>query len=355
MKNFKQKPFKSYIFIVGVFLLGVLLITKGNIIGNGIKTGLDIIFNNLVPSLFPFMIFASFISNRGFILKNGGFTERITTAIFRCNKYAIFPFVLGILGGYPVGATTINDLKNKKLLTQKDSENLFYWCINPSPAFVITAVGTFMLNNTLSGVILYVSCVLSSLTIGFFCRFLNENKSDFSEALTEKIPNSQNLIHAVSQASNSILGLCGWVLLFSGVCAATDFLVKNNTCRLFLRIICEVTSGCKTASCARIPLPVIAAIISFGGLAVICQVSAYAIQSGVQLKRLFCSRLIGAAISALYCNAITKILPQSIHSSVSLTIGNASFSLYHSYLATILLLLMLVVLILEVDNHKKIC
>ncbi len=355
MKPFRAKPIKRYIFFIGIFLIGVLLVTEGRVIGNGIKTGLNVIFNDLIPALFPFMIFSSFVSNRGLSLKNGGIAEKITASFFRCNKYALFPFILGLFGGYPVGASIINDLKNKKKLSNKDAECLFYWCINPSPAFVITAVGTFMLKNTLSGVIIYISCVLSSLTVGFFCRFLNEDICRGHETVPPKISNSQNLIHAVSQASNALFGLCGWVLLFSGVCAATDYLTKNDACRLFLRTIFEVTSGCKTAVATRLPLPVTAAIISFGGLAVICQVSAYATQCGVQLKRLFCSRLIGAAITSLYCSAITKMLPQSINSSVTLTIGNTSFSIYHSYLATILLLLTFIVLILEVDNRKKMC
>ena len=355
MKSFKARPIKSYIFFIGIFLIGILLVTKGRVIGIGIKSGLDVIFNDLIPALFPFMIFSSFISNRGLTLKSGGITEKFTFLLFRCNKYAILPFLLGMLGGYPVGAAIINDFKNKKILSNKDAEYLFYWCINPSPAFVITAVGTFMLKNTLSGVIIYISCLLSSLTMGFFCRFLNEDKCRSTETDSPKISNSQNLIHSVSQASNALFGLCGWVLLFSGVCAAADYLINNDACRLLLKTILEVTYGCRTAAAARLPLSLTAAIISFGGLAVICQVSTYATQCGVQLKRLFCSRLIGAAISSLYCSAIAKIIPQSVNSSVTLTIGSTSFSLYHSYLATILLLLTFIVLILEVDNRKKMC
>ena len=93
--------------------------------------------------------------------------------IFRTNAYGIVPLILGILGGYPIGAKTIAEFYKEEKLSQNDAERLLYWCINPSPAFAISAVGTFMLGNTTSGFILYCSCILASLTLGFFCRYLS--------------------------------------------------------------------------------------------------------------------------------------------------------------------------------------
>jgi hypothetical protein len=79
------------------------------------------------------------------------------------------------------------DLYKANRLTQNEAERLMLFTINSGPAFALTAVGTNMLGNTLSGVILYISTILTSLTIGFFCRFLSDKKElDVNKIITSE-------------------------------------------------------------------------------------------------------------------------------------------------------------------------
>lgn len=324
-------------------------------IGNGIKNGISVLLNQLIPSLFPFMVLSSYILNFNFQPNNKGLREKICNILFKSSQHCLLPFLLGLLGGYPIGALVISELHSKKTLTGNETERLFYWCINPSPSFTITAVGTFMLGCTKAGIILYLSCVLSSLTLGILCRFLSDGKINQTKNEFHIVPQAEKLVNAVAKGSHAILGICGWVLTFCALDATFECLIQNKNSVLFLKAISEVTLGCKTLAEKGFSLTCIAALLGFGGFAVICQICVYANNCNVQIKRLICSRLINAAFSALYCSLLLKIFPQSIYTSATLTTSNATIYLYHSVFATIILITMCVVLILEVDNHRKIC
>ena len=152
-----------------------------------------------------------------------------------------------------------------------------------------------------------------------------------------------------------MLSVCAWVLTFCDLSSIFELLPISKNTLLFIKLIAEVTTGCNTAASADMPLTVIAAVIGFGGFAVICQICVYADMSRVDTKRFICSRLISSALSSIYCNLILKIFPLHKEAFATITVGNTSLHLYHSILTTVLLLIMCGVLILEVDNRKKMC
>ena len=202
---------------MGIVLSVVGLLVYPKEASDGIRAGLSIIGSDILPSLFPFMVVSSYVADNSFIQKLGALTDKFTKKVLRTNGFSVIAFLLGIMGGYPVGAKTVRDYYAAGKLTQNEAERLFYWCINPSPAFTITAVGLLMMGSIQTGGIIYLSCILASITIGFFCRFLNDdtvvNKIDFT--VPEKSENS--FVKSVSSGTEAMLGICGWVLIFSAL------------------------------------------------------------------------------------------------------------------------------------------
>ena len=354
MKRLSSLLLKNILTLAIVCAIGVCLIIHPQNTAEGIKNGFLILGNNLIPALFPFMVLSSYVSESSVARMISKFFEKSFKLIFKTSGYGVIPFVLGCLGGYPVGAKTVCEFYESKKLSQNDATRLLYWCINPSPAFLITAVGTFMLGNTKSGFLLYFSCLLSSVTIGFICRFLS-NDEIYSIETEETKPKENIFVKSVSKGSEGMLSICGWVLTFCVLASLCDALNFPYSLSYIIKSAGEVTTGCKNAVSSGLALPVIAGIAGFGGFAVICQCASYSSVCKVRMKYLICSRLINAALSGIYCSALLKIFPQCENASVVISTSVTTFTLYHSIGAAIILIIMCALLILEVDNRKKMC
>lgn len=354
MKRFSSLLLKNMVTFIIVSAIGVCLIIYPQKTAEGIKSGFLLLGNNLIPALFPFMVLSSYISESNIAEMISKLFEKAFKFLFRTSGYGVVPLTLGLLGGYPVGAKIVSEFYASKKISQNDAGRLLYWCINPSPAFAITAVGTFMLGNTQSGFILYISCLLSSLTIGFFCRFISDNEIPVTEKEQQSLKEN-SFVKSVSKGSEGMFAICGWVLTFCVLISLCDALNPPYTISTIIKSVGEVTTGCKSAISSGLSLPVIAGLLGFGGFAVICQCASYTSLCKVKIKYLVCSRLINSALSAIYCSFILKLFPQSEATSVVIGTNTLSFTLHHSIGATLILLIMCVVLILEVDNRKKIC
>ncbi len=354
MKRFSSLILKNILTLIIISAIGVCLIIYPQSTATGIKNGFLLLGNNLIPALFPFMVLSSYVSESSIAQMISKLFEKPFKFIFRTSGYGIVPFVLGILGGYPVGAKTVCEFYEGGKISENDAGRLLYWCINPAPAFLVTAVGTFMLGNTKSGVLLYLSCILASITVGFFCRFISNGEIRPIESHPQK--QKENIfVNSVSKGSEGMLSICGWVLTFCVLASLCDALNLPYSLSYIIKSVGEVTTGCKNAVSANLSLPVIAGITGFGGFAVICQCASYSSRCKVEMKNLICSRLISSALSGIYCSALLKLFPQCRNVSVIIGTGAGSFTLYHSIGASVILIIMCALLILEVDNRKKMC
>lgn len=335
-------------------IVAVSLILYPQKFADGIKSGLLLLAGNIIPSLFPFMVLSSYIAQCPFTEFIARISEKPCNKLFKTNGYGVCAVILGMLGGYPIGAKTVAEFYQSGKITKNEAERLFNWCINPGPAFVITSVGSFMLSSFRSGLILYLSTLLSSFVIGVVMRFLGDGSES---VLCNEAPKATKggFVNSVSVGSEAMLSVCGWVLTFSGLSVLTDILVANPKYSLLVKAILEVTTGCVNAAENELSLPIISAILGFGGFAVIFQVGRYMYICGVQLKQLLCARIVNSALNAFFCAQLVKLFPQSEPVFSSAASPHTALTFSHSFAATVVLIIMCIVLILEVDNKKKMC
>ena len=354
MKRISSILLKNIVSLIIVCAITACLIIYPKDTAQGIKSGFLLLVNSLIPSLFPFMVLSSYIAQSGISEMVSSLFKKPFQHIFKTDGYGIVSLILGLLGGYPVGAKTVAELYTNGKITQNDAQRLLYWCINPSPAFAVTAVGTFMLGNTGSGLILYASCLLSSLTVGLVCRFLSDGEKSIIK-VTEKNNGENAFVKSVTKGSEAMLSVCGWVLTFSVLSSLCEALNLPHPVSVLIKSAAEVTTGCENAAASNLSLPVIAAILGFGGFAVICQCGVYSAVCKTKTKFIICSRLLNSALSTIYCSLLLKLFPRCAAVSVVIGTGTSSFTLYHSLSAAVILITMCILLILEVDNRKKVC
>lgn len=335
-------------------LIFICLFTKSKDCVQGIKDGIALCMGSIIPSLFPFMIASQFVIKSGLADFFGFCFEKITKKLFKLSGICSSVILMSLIGGFPVGAKMTCDLLESKKISKNEAQRLNLFCINAGPAFIIGTVGDIFAGSRKAGIILFVSTVISSLCVGLMTTVLCDNYDLKDEKISaENVTNPITAFsHSMSEASKAMLSVCSWVIVFNAIIKCILSLGDKGYA-ITLCSILEVTSGLKL-SCGVLPIPALAAILSFGGLSVHCQIFSYIQKSEISFRLFYASRLICAALSALICHFILQICPFEIEvfsSNASITASAYSVSLP----SAIALIIMCCSLIFEVDTNKKIC
>lgn len=344
---------KTVLAAVGVGVLTVCIFYKSSICAEGIKNGLLLCAGTIIPSLFPFMAVSLFMVNSGVDTAIAKLLSKPCRALLRLPGTSLPAIIMSQIGGYPVGMKTVDTLLLQGKITRVQAQRLCLFCFNSGPAFVIYTVGEMFLNNKKLGVIIYVSTVFSSFVIAILSTFIadkNFNKEDV--CLFEPKSIMTSVTASTDEAAKSVFSICAWVVIFSAVVSCV-FSVKTDSKLINLCSVLEVTNGVKMLV-GKVKIPVLAGLISFGGISVHCQVYRFVESCGLKYRLFFASRVISAAFSMLFCTLILKIFPCE----------EATFSNYQNIVsmpysvsipAAITLTVMCAVLIFEVDTDRKVC
>ncbi len=280
----------------------------------------------VIPSIFPFFIASSMINESGLSARLGRLLSRPMSALFRLPGACAPVIIMGILGGYPVGARAAAESYRTGNCTEHQANAMLTFCNNCGPGFVIGAVGVGMLGSSSLGAMLYCVHVLSALLIGVFLRSKNKKmlrslppigsspKSSFSGAL----------IRSVSNAAQSMLYVCALIVLFSvlmRMISLSGVLPQNSTLGALLIGSLEVTNGVFSAS--KLPgieaLCAISLLLGWGGLSVHFQAFEHIHASKLSARRYLLGKALHGPIASLLTAIAVQILPDSaVHSWVEL-------------------------------------
>ena len=173
---------------------------------DAVISGLETCGRIIIPSLFPFFVAVNLIVELGAIGR--------LCKVFRINSMKYAAFIIGITGGYPVGAAYIAESRSRGEISCEEASSLLIYCNNSGPAFIIGAVGSGVFHSTAAGLILYASHILSAAAYGrLFCNV--EDSESFKCAEKNSTAFSSALTVAVKKSVGSIINVCGFVLAFS--------------------------------------------------------------------------------------------------------------------------------------------
>lgn len=300
---------KILVYILLVFITAILLIKPDDAIFYA-KNSLAMCSQIIIPSLFPFFVCSGLLIYSGFCEVLAKISKPIMKPLFNINPTGAAAFILGIISGYPLGALTTCQLYSASYLSKHEAQRLLAFCNNSGPLFILGSIGVCMYHSTKAGVILYISHILSALTVGIIFRFY---KKDSYSAPESKITTNQNKMSDIfstvmTNSVYSILTICGTVV-FCSICVNLflDMVNINETYKAILNSLLEFTSGLKKVSLLDISLSnkllLSAAICSFAGMSVHLQVLGIVTKTDLSLKPYF----IGKVLHAVFCVVYTYI------------------------------------------------
>ncbi len=369
--------------LIILFGAGLILCTKG--VSAAASRAIDLCARVVIPSLFPFLVLSSLCLSTGTGQRISALLARPTEVLFHLPGSCAPALVLGMIGGYPIGARTAFDLYDRRLCTREEASRLLAFCSCCGPAFLCSAAGSAVFGSLEAGLLLWACHVAAALIIGIVQgRFLPRPK-DSKAPLLHHIspPFSRIFTQAVSSAFQTMLNVCGFVIFFaalmalledSGMLAAAEktlFFLPPSMADPLLRGLLEMTGGTSALSaCHALTFPqamALAALIAgWGGMSVHAQVLSLREDREIPMAPYFMGKTFHALLSAaMTYGASFYFLPDPALHSAFAPVGEPSgvtviHPLYYIlvcglYLAACLAVTALVLWLEEREGRKDGC
>lgn len=145
--------------------------------------GLTIWWKLVFPALMPFLIMTELLIGFGFIQGTGVLLEPLMRRIFRLPGVSGWALASGLIVGFPTGAKITATLREKKLITQTETERLTALSHLCSPLFLIMVVGVGFLHSAKLGFVLAVIHYTSAILTAFLMRNTKEPRQPFAATL----------------------------------------------------------------------------------------------------------------------------------------------------------------------------
>lgn len=319
-----------FLFILITFTICLIIFSSTNL--SSAKSGLVLWANSVVPSLFPFFVATELLSYTNFAYYLGRIFNKFMKPLFNVRGEGSFAFIMGIISGYPIGAKISANLRQNGVCTKEECERLLSFTNNSGPLFIVGTVGASMYGNTTIGLLLLITHLLASVTVGIIFRFwkyniisdIPGNNSINNSNKNITISNLGGIIgNCITSSINTILLIGGFVVLFSVIISILEksnllnfFANCINPLIIFLNIpekfsvgfisgILELTNGLNIISnvpekILSINIIITSFLLGLGGISILLQVWSTISKTDLSIKPYILGKILHAFISAFY-------------------------------------------------------
>lgn len=262
---------------------------------------------SVVPALLPFLIVSRLLIALGFGPWLSPHMAGFMGPLFALPGSAGAAVLLGLVGGYPLGAETAAELYRQGQLSRNEAERLLCFCNNSNPVFLLTVLGLGVFGDFRVGLWLWLIHLLSALLVGVLLgRRKPERRSRPPEIACQAVSFSSALSTSISRAGLTMLSICACVVFFSVL--LRPLLAFSGPLAALPVGIVELFSMTPLLVPDRAGLVIAAFCSGWGGLSVLCQTAAVLEGSGLSL--LPCVR--GKALQALLSGLMAAFLSSCI-------------------------------------------
>lgn len=342
------------------FAMFIIIFFSGEL-SNGIKNGINVSINLVIPSMFIFMIFANVIikSKLKYIFSRP--FRFLAKHIFKISENNIAIVILSLVGGYPVGAKLISNAVNNNEMSKQEASNMLCYCVNCSPAFIISGIGVTLFSNKVIGIYIYISQIIACLVTGFIMSFFNKKYIKPCNCITQTKKTSYSVlfVNSVNDAIKTMIIICGFIVAFSAFTPILCSLLKHfgHEYSYIVQGVWEVTTGCNNLSSlsGQNSILLSTAFLSFGGICVHLQVYAMISKCDINMTKFFITRIVYVLISVVSIKAMLMLSPTALNCvTYNKNITKDIYSV--SPAATIFMILLSVILLFftkKSDNIKS--
>lgn len=244
--------------------------------------------------------------------------------------------------GYPTGAKIAVNFRKNNILSLEECERLISFTNNSGPLFIMGTVGISMFGSSSIGLLLLITHILGSFTVGVLFRFWKKNNTTNQSYKTSQMDNKlQNislsnlgeaLSQSISSATSTIFMIGGFVVLFSVIISILNKSGITNLVLVLFEPVCnllhapasissslfigvlEITNGISLLASIKLKQISINIILSSfllgtGGISVLLQVLSIVSKSDLSIKPYIIGKILHGLIAAFYTYLMIQIFP----------------------------------------------
>lgn len=311
--------------IFTLFLIFLVIFSQTNLFAA--QKGLILWAKNVVPALFPFFIATELLNYTNIPHLLGKLTNKFMRPLFNVPGEASYAFIMGIISGYPVGAKIVNKFIEDGTCTKSEGERMLAFTNNSGPLFIIGTVGISLFGDKTIGIILFVTHILSCLTVGLIFGFISKHIL-VKEKLyrTETASNYYQisdlgtiLSNSITNAISTILLIGGFIVLFSIIISILNSLsIIENISYFFESInvpgiyissiitgLLELTNGVNAVSLIHTKnmssqIITCAFLLGFAGFSIFLQIFSIAAKNNLSMKPYLIGKILQGFFAAFY-------------------------------------------------------
>ena len=280
---------------IGSCVAMLILILDSNTALEGAKAALNLIFDTVIPSLFPFFFLSILLTS----VKGPGHYRllRPVGLLFQIPEGQEYLLLPGFLGGYPAGAQAITSACEQGFLSRDTAERLLGFCSNAGPSFLFGILAAQFPQKWMAWALwfLHISGALLA------SRMVSQNSG-----INVGAPyTSAKTLSEVLSASMKVMGnVCGWLLLFRVLLAFLErwiLWLLPESAGIFCTGLLELTNGCcllNRITDLRLRFLICSILLSLGGLCVFLQTQS--VTKDLSLRYYIRGKLIQAIYSGTF-------------------------------------------------------
>lgn len=361
-----MKKVKNIFIGAAAVLYAVLLTVYVKDVAAAAASSVKVCLEVIIPSLYAFMVISGFIVSSGLYAVLGRPFGWISRYIFRIPNEYFAVFLIGSVGGYPVGAKLLADMCRSGKADADTAEHMLQYCYLAGPAFICGVAGMGLFSSVRIGMVIFSSIIGANFIFAALSGLGRNTPPKKSNAVKLDL-SADCLIRSVCSGAEGMISICAAIVFFSSVICILD---KLNVIAAAASLAAKVSGLCYEDSVAAVKafleississltkgdrslIPLTAALLSFGGVCVIMQTAGF-VRGVLSTKRFYFSRIILMIISYFLCKML--IAAMNIDSVYVIAPGAAEYR-QNPPISAIFLLIMTILLLsnISIEKNKKI-
>lgn len=299
----------------------------------GAKNGLSAFALSVVPALFPFFVATGLFTKLGTVSRLSTVLRPLMRPLFGLPGQSALPVFLSVVSGYPNGARATAALYEAKQLTQTQARRTMAYASTVGPSFVISVLASSLLGNPRFAWALFLPHLLAAFLTGQIGRFCLPDRTPAPgpSAPFQSVPTPafhRCFISAVQEAVTALLYVGGFIVFFFtlsnlllalGVLPLLARIIRPLFSLFgyppalalpFLRGLFEMTDGCLSLCATGYPaaalLPLLCALISFGGLCVQTQQALFVSPCGLRFSEGLFFKTVHGVLAFSLCSVLVR-------------------------------------------------
>ena len=261
----------------------------------GAQRAMRLWYSSVAPAMFPFLALLPVLTGPDACAAYDAVFSRLMRPLFNLPGAAAPALVIGMISGSPGGALAVRRVAAEAGLRCTEARRVALALSGLSPAYLILGVGQGLYGSIALGVRLAIIQIIVQLCLLFLLRGFKGSGED----KTMLSPENTRGRGPIQGAVESVLSVCGYMVLFSSICCVAASFV-GETAGTALLLASDLPSGLAKLAGWEISgkMLIQGAAIGFGGLCIAAQNLDALHPLGVSSGEYFYVRGIASAIFA---------------------------------------------------------